>query len=166
MNDTNNPKIQRLFVIGRLLTDKERIEAYKIYDAKTNEVQLISRKKVMNLAKVANPNELVIVGLKRRGKVLDNKGLPVIIENDYLYATKELDKLNGYGEPIKETGKKILIDIKGYQEAATYRVVDSRGKQQWLSQKDFMQLLEEEKIIGAKLYNSGVRVYKYCDTRN
>lgn len=162
----NNVKKQRLFIIGRLKDERGHIEAYKVYLDNTKEISIVSKNRLFELAKKSNPNELVIVGLRRKGEKLDKNGLPTIIENVYLYPTGELDIVDGFGEPVEAKGKKIVVDVEGYQRAAKYRLIDSMGNEEKVGYKQFKELLEANKIVGAKLHNEVIRVYKHCDTRN
>ena len=159
-------KPKRLFIIGRLLNDNDKVEAYKVYQDETKEIKIISRTKVWNLARTCNTGDIVVVGLRKRGDLVGSDGLPLFGENNYLYATKETDVVNGFGEVISGDRKWHLIDVEGFREASEYTVIDSMGNEKTFNFEDFKKLVAEDRIIGARIDGRSLRIYKYCDMRN
>ena len=102
----------RLYIIGctkrsRKISGKKpgSVEAYQLYDSHSNTFKLVAVEEIRKGLR----NGCSVIGLRVRGKI-------VTTNSYYLYNTREVDELNGEGEPITapEDRKEILIGVKGF----------------------------------------------------
>lgn len=154
--------MERLFIVGKLIDENNKIQAFKLYYDKTGEGRVISKEKTYNLLKYSSPNDLAIIGLKRSSS-LDAHGYPVIKKN-HIYNIESIDRLNGKGEPLEETNKKVVIGFRGFLENREYKVVDSRLNISWLSSEEFKQEVRSGNIIGATQHKDKILIYYMCKT--
>lgn len=153
----------RLFIVGRLINDKGRIEAYKIYEADKKQLGLYSRDNVHDVVR----RGILVVGLMKKlnseGNVARNSdGKIKVVENRHLYSTVKTDDVNSKGEPLEQSEKVCLIGLNGFCEDTKYRVVDSMGHEKWLEHRDFENLVDQNKVVGALRTGKNISIYKHC----
>lgn len=153
---------ERYVIIGRICKE-EKVIAYKVYDDIKKVVALVDRKHlkgVVRQAKRAN-KEVNIIGL-----TVSEDG--TVTEVYSSFNVSKTDLLNGKGVPIGESCKHTLLGFSGFLEDTKYRLVDSLGTEKIVSQKEFEEMVEADKINGAKKSNikeDKVIFYKHCCQR-
>ena len=149
----------RIFIIGRIVNkSSRRLVAYKLYDADSGTCELYERSRVFDMVR----NGIAVAGLKIRGGKKPGDNQTIIDETTGGYNTRSLDKLDGFGNPLEETGKEVLLNIKGFEEAATYRVVNSMGQERWINIDEFLEKAKDNKIVGVQQINGKISWSKCC----
>lgn len=149
----------RIFIIGRIVNkSSRRLVAYKLYDADSGKCELYERNRVFDMVR----NGVAVAGLRIRGNKQKLNDKIIIEETTGGYNTRSLDNLDGFGNPLEQTGKEILLNIKGFEEAATYRVVNSMGQERWINLDEFIEKAKDNKIVGVQQINGKISWSKCC----
>ena len=166
----------RIYIIGLVKDDRTGVVvAYMIHDLFSGESKLVSKEQLYKAVK----DGYRIIGIRGQGEaeVKDEvTGKNIIkykaaIPNTYnRYNVKQVDELNGAGEPITplEERKEVLLGYKGFKEKRVYRVVNSTGKTREINYDEILALAKEGKIIGAvvgtdKDGNEELKPYEHCN---
>ena len=113
----------RIFIIGRIVNKtSKRLVAYKLYDADSGKCELYERNRVFDMVR----NGIAVAGLKIRGGKKPRLGNQIIIdETTGGYNTRSLDKLDGFGNPLEQTGNNKQFKTTGNGTATLERLAAS-----------------------------------------
>ena len=129
----------RMLVIGSVLDGGGSAIAYKLFDDTSKKSAVIPLKRLKELISsraIQVPGMAVYSG--------STGGLTLKKRKVFHPPT-----LNASGEPIDVIPRYVLVECIGFLEAASYRIVDGRGVEVIVSEKEFKPLVEAGRIGGA-----------------
>lgn len=136
-------------VIGKILTDTDKIEACRVFDTNTKSTEELSLKKIRALITSGE----TVVGFKLthinnylKGNIKNN-----LTKERGKFSFNKVPVINGSGDLVNEndTEKLTVYGWKGFAEAKKYLCLDYTGKEVTLSVEEFKQKVTEDKINGA-----------------
>ena len=147
-----------LIIIARVRSDKRvrasftHDEAYRIFNTENNSFVDVARKDILNMLKAG----VKIKGLKIYGpynNLSTDKGS---------YSLNKVPFIDGYGEVIDTNQKdiRVVYGYKGFAEAKRFCTVNYKGDIEEIDVTDFLKILEDNKINGAKLVDGKISVCK------
>lgn len=149
-----------LFVIARLLDEKGRSLAYKVYSNTTKKSMLIHKRDVAD--EIINKNVRVI-GLEPKTIVVNDKCSTKIKELRNLYKTTETDEVDCIGNLITDKPKYIVLGVYGFGANRVFKCVDGNAVEHMIPYDEFYELLKEKRIIGATINKGAIHIYKDCN---
>ncbi|GAB6152555.1 hypothetical protein JCM17380_13050 [Desulfosporosinus burensis] len=146
----------RFLIIGRIFEDG-KLAAYRIYEANKKETKIYKKEDVRSVVK----RGILVVGL-----TVANDGRVVGVHESF--NVSKTDILNGKGIPIEPSDRYVLVGLSGYAENRTYRLVNSKGYEKIVNREEFKELVEKNKVNGAKKsakQKDKIIIYKHCNYR-
>lgn len=151
----------KLYIIGRIKNSIGQIEAYKLYDPKTKEMELFAREDVVRAARLGHR----IVGIEPTNE-FNKDGEVIYIDSMPSYYGCRTDSLDGRGRPIGGPRVWCIISTYGFADERMYKTVNSIGEEKWLMKGEVEEGLAKHEIVGAVARHNGFRLHKYCDTQD
>ncbi len=148
-------------VIGKILESVkgvERVSAYKLYEIGTKKSYLATRADVAKAMKKG----VEILGLKVQ-YTTNNVGEHIqVIKEDRVFGIKDVDIVNGKGEPVNNNNKHVIFSIQGFGEFKQYILVNSIGIELSLNEEGLKKLVADEKTIGCSMRRGFLYISKKC----
>lgn len=135
-------------VIGKILTDTDKIEACRVFDTNTKSTEELSLKKIRALITSGE----TVVGFKLthinnylKGNIKNN-----LTKERGKFSFNKVPTITGSGDLVNEDDKDILTVYgwKGFAEAKKYICIDYKGQETILNLADFKELVKQNKING------------------
>ena len=145
-----------MLVIVGTYREGHQIIALKVYDTVENKMGMYYKKDVL---KAASNSSVTIIGIDHKE---DGHNVSLSYQG---YNVKALDIVDGAGNVIEDRGMWIPLETQGFGDATQIKVVNSIGITKMISMNEFMELLDNRKIVGAKRNRSGVTYHKYCQRK-
>lgn len=149
-----------LYVIARLLDEKGRSLAYKIYSDQTKKSMLIHRRDIIN--EIYSKNR-AIVGIDILVQNIGEKCSVQIKEQRNLFKTAKTDAVDCKGNLITNNPKYVVIGVYGFGINREFKCVDGNAVEYKIPYERFIELLHENRIVGAALHNGAIHIYKDCN---
>ena len=149
-----------LYVIARLLDEKGRSLAYKIYSDQTKKSMLIHKRDIVN--ELLNKNRTV-VGIDVLTHIVGDKCSFQVKEQRNLFKTANTDAVNCKGNLITNKPKYVVIGVYGFGTNREFECVDGDAVEYRIPYERFIELLHENRIVGAELHNGAIHIYKDCN---
>lgn len=149
-----------LYVIARLLDEKGRSLAYKLYSDQTKKSMLFHKKDIVN--ELLNRNRAV-VGIDLITHFAGDKCNCQIKEQRNLFKTANTDVVDCKGNLITDKPKYIVIGVYGFGTNRVFKCVDGNAVEYKIPYERIIELLNENRVVGAALHNGAIHIYKDCN---
>ena len=148
-------------VIGKIVeTIKgiERVSAYKLYEIRTKKSYLSTREDVAKAMKKG----VDILGLKVQYMTNKDGQHVLVVKEDRVFGIKDVDIVNGKGEPINNSNKHVIFSVEGFGEFKQYKLVNSNGIESSLTEEGLKKLVGDGKTIGCSMRRGFLYISKHC----
>ena len=150
----------RLITIGRLMDEKKRAMAYKIYNDETKKSAIIA---ISDLSKRMNENKLNIIGLKLVDQIYntrdDYKLTRKIKAQTGLFKAANLDEINSKGFVIGEPTRIVVLGAYGFKDDREFLCVNGNCDEFIVGYDDFIEKVKRNEVVGAR-YTSHLEIFK------
>ena len=145
-----------MFVIIGTYREGSQIVALKMYDTVNDKMGMYYKRDVLHAAAQSN---VTVLGIDCKE---DSRNASLSYQG---YNVKSLDIVDGAGNVIENRGMWIPLETQGFGDAAHVKMVNSAGTVKLFPFGEFMRLLDNRKIVGAKRNRSGITYHKYCQRK-
>lgn len=143
------------YIIGTY-RKKNRIAALKLFNPETKEIRMDHKSVVFGNAESGKE---VYIGVEKK---VNSYGEEVMDTTRRGINVRCLDEVDEKGNPIDDRHARLVLSIKGYGSSMEALVIDSMGKLETICYNEFIRLLDEKRIVGAKrIAFDGIEYHKH-----